>query len=81
MQCFTNLRYKGRATSVGEAVDVTCTEHNHPPDHASNKAEKLQGVLHEEGLSDFLDVRLSTFACLFLFLHKRLSWSCGKLIL
>ena len=25
---------KGRATSVGEleAVDVTCNEHNHPPD-------------------------------------------------
>ena len=35
---------KGRATSVGEAVDVTCTEHNHPPDQASNA-----GVLHEEG--------------------------------
>ena len=28
---------EGRATSVGEAVDVTSTEHNHPPDQASNK--------------------------------------------
>ena len=28
---------EGRATSVGETVDVTCTEHNHPPDQASNK--------------------------------------------
>ena len=26
-----------RATSVGEAVEVTCLEHNHPPDQASNK--------------------------------------------
>ena len=32
---------KGRATSVGEAIDVTCSEQNHPPDQASNKAEKL----------------------------------------
>ena len=29
---FTRLGAKGRATSVGEAVDVTCTEHNHPQD-------------------------------------------------
>ena len=28
---------KGRATFVGEAVEVTCPEHNHPPDQASNK--------------------------------------------
>jgi len=25
------------ATSVGEAVEITCPEHNHPPDQASNK--------------------------------------------
>ena len=33
---------KGRATctSVGEAVDVTCTEHNHPPNQTSNNAKK-----------------------------------------
>ena len=30
----------GRATSH-EVVDVTWTEHNHPPDQASNKAKKL----------------------------------------
>ena len=29
---------KGRAASVGEAVEVTCPEHNHPPDQASNKS-------------------------------------------
>ena len=33
---------KGRATYVGEAVDVTtCTEHYHPPDQASSRAKKL----------------------------------------
>ena len=30
-----------RATYVGEGVDVTGTEHNHPPDQTSNKAKKL----------------------------------------
>ena len=28
------------ATSVGDAVDVTCTQLNHPPDQA-NKAKRL----------------------------------------
>ena len=28
-------------TYVGKAVDVTGTEHNHPPDQISNKAKKL----------------------------------------
>ena len=32
---------KGRPTSVGEAVDVKCTEHNHPQDQASNMVKKL----------------------------------------
>ena len=41
-QCkFHKAGCKDRATSVGEAIDVTCSEHNHPPDQASNKAEKL----------------------------------------
>ena len=40
---------KGRATSVGEAADVTCTEHNHPQDQASNKPIEETGVLHKEG--------------------------------
>ena len=32
-------------TSVGEAIDVTCTQHNHPPDQASNKAKKLVSLI------------------------------------
>ena len=34
---------------VGEDADVTCTEHNHPQDLASNKAIEEAGVLHKEG--------------------------------
>ena len=35
---FTRLGEKEELrTPVGEAVDVTCTEHNHPPDWASKK--------------------------------------------
>ena len=47
---------KGRATSVGEAVDVTCTEHNHPQDQASNKAKKLMSSTRkgQYSLSDYL---------------------------
>ena len=30
-----------KATCVGEAVDVTGTKHNHPPDQTSHKAKKL----------------------------------------
>ena len=45
VKCFRNAsfqaEYNGRATSFGEAVDVTCTGHNHPQDQASNKAMKL----------------------------------------
>ena len=50
----SQAEYNGRATSFGEAVDVTYTEHNHPQDQASKEA----GVLHKEGtlysLSDHL---------------------------
>ena len=63
---------KGGCKERSPSVGVTCTEYNHPQDQASNKADKLHGLLHEEGLSDFLDsinikldMRLSTFACLF----------------
>ena len=32
-QCeFHKAGCKGRATSVGEAIDIMCKEHNHPPD-------------------------------------------------
>ena len=41
---------KGRATSVGEAVEVTCPEHNHPADQASNKR------FIEKGQTDFSTV-------------------------
>ena len=48
-----------RAISVGKTIDITRTEHNHPPDQASNKAKKLVSSLHEEGkiqpYSDYLD--------------------------
>ena len=37
---------KGRA--VGEAVDVTCTEHNHPQDQVSNKAKKLVSFTRDD---------------------------------
>ena len=42
---------------VGRVVGVTCTEHNHPPDQASNKAKKLvSSVLKGQySLHDFLD--------------------------
>ena len=40
-KCFGNAGCKGRATSVGKVVGLTCTEHNHPPDQALNKAKKL----------------------------------------
>ena len=52
MTCeFHKAGCKGRARSVGEAVDVTCTEHNYPPDQASNKAKKL--VSSQYSLSDY----------------------------
>ena len=31
VKCFGNAGCKGRATSVGKVVGVTCTQHNHPP--------------------------------------------------
>ena len=40
---------KARATSVGEAVDVTYTEHDRPQDEASNKTIEEAGVHHEGG--------------------------------
>ena len=33
---------KGRGTSVGEAVEVMCPEHNHPPDQASNRKRFIE---------------------------------------
>ena len=71
---------KGRATSVGEAVDVTCTEHNHPQDQASNKAKKLMfatrkgrqysliGIYMSYNIKQ--DFRLST--CLFVFFNIKI---------
>ena len=70
---------KGRATSVGEAVDVTYIDHNHPQHQASNKAKKLVSFMRkgQYSLSDYLhaikinikqDFRLSTFvSCSFVF--------------
>ena len=46
---------KGGCKERSPSVGVTCTEYNHPQDQASNKTDNLHGVLHEEGLSDFLD--------------------------
>ena len=46
-------------TSVGEAVDVTCTEHNHPPDQASNKAKKLVSFIRDNAA--LLDAILDFF--------------------
>ena len=45
-----------RATSVGEAVDVTCTERNHPQDQASNKAEKLASSMREWALEETVSI-------------------------
>jgi len=36
-ECKGRTTYYSTCTSVGEAVDVTCTEHNHPPDQTSKK--------------------------------------------
>ena len=70
---------KGRATSVGEAVDVTCTEHNHPQDQASDKAKKLVSSMRKGHYSDYLhaieyQARLHVFHVLnyLFFQHKKL---------
>ena len=73
MTCeFHKAGCKGRARSVGEAVDVTCTEHNYPPDQASNKAKKL--VSSQYSLSDYLDaIKYSNWTSLvkyIVLLHK-----------
>ena len=51
--CFRDASFtgwgKGRATSVGEAVDVTYTEHDPSQDDASNKTIEEAGVHHEGG--------------------------------
>ena len=74
MTCeFHKAGCKGRARSVGEAVDVTCTEHNYPPDQASNKAKKL--VSSQYSLSDYLDAinwtSLVKYMCFYI---KLISW-------
>ena len=45
---------KVRNTSVGEHVDVMCTEHNHPQGQASNKAKKMVSSMRK-GLYSYLD--------------------------
>ena len=72
---------KGTATSVGEAVDVTCTEHNRPQDQASNKAKKLVSSMSkgQYSLNDYLhainikqDFRLSScVSCSFVLFNIR----------
>ena len=36
----------GRATYVGEPVEVTCPEHNHPPDQALDLLRRTNGSQH-----------------------------------
>ena len=44
------------AISVGETIDITRTEHNHPPDQESNKTKKLHGVFSEKRMQYSLTV-------------------------
>ena len=56
-QCeFHKAGCKGRATSVGEAIDITCNEHNHPQDQASKKAEKLVSFMRKRAREETASV-------------------------
>ena len=51
---------KGRATSVGEAIDIMCNEHNHPPDQARLRSwyPPWQSTSSKEEEMDFSTVRV-----------------------
>ena len=56
-QCeFHKAGCKGRATPVSEAIDITCNEHNHPPDQASNKAEKLVSSMRKRAREETVSI-------------------------
>ena len=60
LDCFRDVSssqgWMQRAISVGETIDVTRTEYNHPPGQTSNKAKKLLVSSMRKGpYSDYLD--------------------------
>ena len=87
MKCeFHKAGCKGRAASVGVAVDVMCTENNHPQLHnqASNKAKKLLSPMTKgqyssdyHKISNWILGKYMCFLFFFFFLNLkelRLSW-------
>ena len=69
---------KGRTTSVGEAVQVTCPEHNLSPDQTSNKKRIIEKDKRISALFEWF--KEGQYSLHVIFNIKTLSWSRDKLI-
>ena len=55
MKCeFHKAGCKGRAASVGVAVDVMCTENSHPQNQESNKAKEQYSLSDYHKISNWI---------------------------